>query len=402
MSILILNSFRGKNIPYEAWLAESNKNLYLLCSDEQDLHQTSNHYQFVQSFPNYEENEDVVDVAAKIIKKHSIDTIIAKSECDLIRAAQLRDQFTIAGQSYEQALAFRDKVVMKTYLQKAGVPVPAFKRLNNREEALQFSLQHGFPLVLKPVDGAGSLNTYVINNREELLAIPKSQFAGMEIETFVEGKMYHIDGIVINGEIKFIYPSAYITSCLAYQNNQSMSGHVMDPTHPLFDRLITFVEQALAALPTPKNTTFHAEVFHTPEDKLIFCEIASRTGGGRIRESIISAFDINLDQLWIKTQAGINPDAQVWLSKPKVLSGWILIPPKKAKLIKFPDGNNLPDWVFEYRKTGQEGKSYNNPTKSSDCVASFVVIGDSEQHIKERLQEVETWFEANVAWQAID
>lgn len=397
MSILVLNSSRGKNIPYDAWLSDSSQKIYFLCSDEQNI--THHPYEVAESFSNYEVSDQVIARAIAFIQEKKIDTIIAKSECDLLRAGKLRDQFQLKGQSYEQALAFRDKVVMKSYLEKNQIAVPRHKRLLNQTDAILFSQEYGFPLVLKPVDGAGSLNTFVLHNEEDLKALPADLFSkNMEIEEFIEGEMYHIDGIVLENQVRFIYPSRYVTSCLGYRDNQSTGGHVLSPNNPLCARLITFVKKVLAALPTPAFTTFHAEVFHTKNDNLVFCEIASRTGGGRIARSLQVSFDIDLDKLWIQSQVKIRDwQNQSFQNVPNVLSGWILIPPQKGTLVGYPE-DALPEWVVEYQQFGALGKKYDAPQKSSDCIASFVVVGGNEQEVTERLFQIEDWFKSRVIW----
>lgn len=397
MSILIMNSFRGKNIPYHEWLNNTSETVFLLCSDQQKTNQLP--YRFSQSFADYEKNTAVENTAKIIIEKHHIKSIIAKSECDLLRAGKLREQFHIAGQTYQQALAFRDKVVMKSILEKANISIPAHRRIQCKQDAVLFSQQYGFPLVLKPVDGAGSLNTEIIDTIDALAKIPDTQFQhNMEIEKYIAGDMYHVDGIVLDGKTRFIYPSKYFSDCLQYQQNKSSGSCLLDVHHPLRERLIEFTQNVLAALPTPMITTFHAEIFHTPDDQLVFCEIASRTGGVRIREMIETAFQIDLDKIWIQAQANQLDDTTIiWRDQPTQLAGWILIPPREGILMRFPE-NHLPDGIVVYQKNAEIGKHCHRPEKSSDCVASFVAVGETEKQVIDRLMQAEVWFEKNVEW----
>jgi biotin carboxylase len=398
MPILILNSIRGKNIPYPAWLKNTNEKLFLLCSDQQTIDNENYHY--TQSFEQYEKNSAVTDAAAMLIEKHQIKTVIAKSECDLLRAGKLRDALQIEGQNFTQALAFRDKVVMKSYLEKSNLRIPAYRRIQNKLDAIAFSNMQGFPLVLKPVDGAGSLNTVIIENLEQMQTLPDALIENnMEIEEYIAGEMYHVDGIVLNGEVKFIYPSKYFHDCLRYQHNESSGSCILEYHHPLRERLIDFTKSILAALPTPAITTFHAEIFHTPEDELVFCEIASRTGGVRIREMLHHAFDIDLDQLWIQAQANALDIEKInWPSKPNTIAGWVLVPPREGTLRKFPT-DDLPDDIVEYQQNGVCNKRYQKPEKSSDCIASFVATGDSVETVIERLNQAENWFTHNAEWE---
>ena len=173
----------------------------------------------------------------------------------------------------------------------------------------------------------------------------------------------------------------------------------MEYHHPLRKRLIDFTKLILTALPTPNITTFHAEIFHTPEDELVFCEIASRTGGVRIREMLRHAFDVDLDQLWIQAQANALDIEKInWPNKPNAIAGWVLVPPREGTLRKFPT-DDLPDGIVEYQQNGVCNKHYQKPEKSSDCVASFVAMGDSTETVIERLNQAENWFAHNAKWE---
>src|SRR3990167_1997971 len=387
MGILVLSNSRGKDIPYSRWLSDLNEEIYFLCSADYDLQNLDYHYK--KGFLPYENNEDLIIEAEKLLKNKKINRIIAKAECDLIRGGLLRDKFNVPGQTYDQASAFRNKFKMKSILFSKNIPIAEFCLIDKMESAIEFAEIYGFPLIVKPVDASGSFGTIKINSMEELKNISELNLVNKLLEIFVDGEMYHIVGVVINNEVRFIYPSKYITSCLAYQENQSLKSQLLEFDNPLRDRLIDFTKKVLIAMPTPEHSTFHAEVFHTPDDQLVLCEIASRTGGGRVRKTLNLAFDLDIDEHWIKAQCNIfYPSAYVFPNKPNILIGWILITPRSAILKKFAEGS-LPDWVLEYRHVGKEGTSYKNANKSTDCVATFIVKGCSEKEIQERLHYVD-------------
>ena len=396
MAILILSNSRGKEIPYSKWLSSTNEELYLLGSSDYDLKNPS--YKLIKGFETYESN-DLVKEAEQLLEKGGFKKIIAKAEADLIRGALLREKFNIPGQSYDSALAFRNKFKMKSILATKYIPIADFCLVHKKEDAIRFAEVHGFPLIIKPVDASGSFDILKINTINELQSISNEKIKNKLLETFIYGEMYHIDGVVIYNEIKFSYPSKYITSCLAYQQNQPLKSQILEFENPLRDRLQHFVKEVIQVMPMPQHSTFHAEVFHTPNDGLVLCEIASRTGGGRVRKSLNVSFGVDIDEHWIKAQCDIPyPVNQILPNRPNILSGWILLTPIPATLKKFAEGN-LPSWVIEYRQIGKEGQEYKNANKSTDCVASLMVTGNSEKQIQERLDYVEKWFYDNTQWE---
>jgi hypothetical protein len=406
MGILLLNSARNADIPYDAWLKETGEELYLLCSTKQA--ETSTAYSFVKKFDNYESNGCVEATALELFEERGYRTVVAKAEADLLRAGKLRDMLGIEGQSWQSALAYRDKVVMKSYTQKAGIPTPAFARLETFLDLLAFVKHYGYPVFIKPVGGSGAIDTCLLSNRASLEGYLEGGLASnMEVEQYIEGDMYHVDGLVLEGDIIFMHPSKYTNGgCLAYKQDRSCGSYLLSDQNPLKDRLNRFTERIINALPSPQDFTFHAEIFHTPDDVLVFCEIASRTGGARISETIRRALQVNIDQLWVQGQCGLRPHAgkiRASVTKQKGLAGWLVMPPKNGTLSRLPD--TAPVWVLDYEQNALPGVSYAGKTysrrKAGDYVASVIVGGATEVEVQARLKQAEDWLEEEVRWSGL-
>ncbi|WP_186644767.1 ATP-grasp domain-containing protein [Fluviispira vulneris] len=287
----ILSNANNKHIPYGEWLSSLKEELFLICDNEYNATHTK--FTEIKKFSQYEDNEKLMEYARPIITEYKIKTILGKSECDILRCAQLRDEFILHGQSYTQALPYRNKVVMKNILHSQNIPVAHYCEPKALNDAIAFAEIHGFPLILKPKDGSGSLNTLKLNNPSDLFQV--SSFANTILEEFIDGKMYHVDGLYLNHELIFASPSVYETGCLEFQNKKSLKSHTLHIDNKLFTRLIDFTQRVIKALPSLKNMAFHAEIFHTLDDNLILCEIASRSGGGKIRQVIEHSYGINID-----------------------------------------------------------------------------------------------------------
>lgn len=234
----------------------------------------------------------------------------------MLRAGKLRTMLGIKGQSYESGLLFRNKVLMKERLQSAGVRVPNFKKIETAADVYTFIQSSGFPIVIKPVYGSGSVDTAVLTNRQEMLGFLSNGLQDhLEVESFIEGDMYHIDGLILEGEVVLSWPSRYINGCLAFQSGRFLASNQLEPANPLASRLTSFVQKALDALPVPETMTFHAEVFHTPEDELVFCEIASRTGGAMVREATAQAFGFDINEVCVRAQCGLKSNIPKGIDK---------------------------------------------------------------------------------------
>ncbi|SFX57131.1 ATP-grasp domain-containing protein [Thermoactinomyces sp. DSM 45891] len=396
MSILIMNK---TGYPYDDWLKDLNEDLLLLTTSEKARGAVN--YHLVEGFENYRTNGEMEIRALELYETHKFDAIIVTSEYDLIRAARLREQLGIEGQSLESAIAFRDKTVMKKLAREKGLNVPEFSPLESPLDLYKFIQKHGYPVIVKPIDGVGSCHTVIIKDRDDLMTfLSKGLAVHLEVEKFIEGDMYTVDGLVINGEMVLCWPSKYINGCLAFQDELFNGGYLLESENPLLPRLVEFTQKLLKALPTPKNTSFHAEVFHTPHDELVLCEIASRTGGGFIREKIIQGFGIDLVKLSVQAQCGLVEQVSASLSnvpKLEMLGGYLLVPAKKGVLKEMP-ADPLPEWVTQYKVTAHCGQKFNEISSSGDYIAKVLIKGESEAQVQNRIDELAMWFENRVIW----
>jgi hypothetical protein len=395
MNTLIIN--RLTTFPYREWLKDVD-NVVMISQVERPDFFSYTHFDLNE---NFDKNGKLEMLAIELHKQYNFSSIIAVSELDLIRAARLREFLGIEGQSVESAIAYRNKAVMKKLVKNfGGVEVDPFQEVNSSIDIYEFIDINGFPVVIKPVDGGGSINTTVVHNREELKdylsnCLPEN----LIIEKFIEGDMYHVDGIFVNNEVMFSSVSRYINGCLAFQHGDSLGSVVINKNSNLSERLNENLISVLRALPGSNIIAFHAEFFHTKEDRIIFCEIASRIGGARVNDTIEKVYGINLVKTWIRIQNGL--EIQVNNAPNPQLGGWLIIPPIEGLIVDLPA--SVPfDWVVDYKPMVQKGQSIKMAKTSIDNIASMIVEGDSEDIIESRLKELDQWYRSSVKIKQVD
>ncbi|MED4292227.1 ATP-grasp domain-containing protein [Priestia megaterium] len=401
MSILIINKTAYSKSPYDRWLKETDEDLIMLTSSKRK--EECSNYKEAYFFENYEKNCGIEIQALELYNKHKFQKIIALSEYDLLRAARLREALNVKGQSLKSAIAFRDKIIMKEYLKAKDINVPTFSRIESAIDIYNFIKKNSYPVVIKPIDGMGSIGATVLHNDKELMNyLTNGLKPNMEIETFVEGDMYHIDGLILNEKVVHCWPSKYVNGCLAFHQEDILGSYQLDPSNPLTKKLISFTKDVLEALPTPENTSFHAEVFHTPNDELVFCEIASRTGGGLVRQAIQQGFGFDINQLVVEAQCDLEVNFPRHLvgKGPSSPSGWLLIPPKKGRLKKIPTAPSI-DWVKKKEISAKLNQEFDGSTSSVDAIAGFCIVGTSEKQLNSRIQDLAVWFNKSTVWESI-
>jgi carbamoylphosphate synthase large subunit len=101
----------------------------------------------------------VIATLRQELRGRSLDRIECLWEPGILLAARLREAFGVAGLTVAQAVRFRDKEQMKQALDRAGIRTPRHFAAESLAAVWEAAERIGFPLILKPIDGAGSADT---------------------------------------------------------------------------------------------------------------------------------------------------------------------------------------------------------------------------------------------------
>lgn len=404
MSILILNVVAHDRCPYEEFLRDSGEDLILLTSKEKAEGFDETDYAYIETFDNYRDNGCVELRAIELYEKFKYHTVLANTEADILRAARLRKRFNLKGQSISSAINYRDKVVMKTKALEHGIETPPFAKITCAFDLIEFIEENQYPVLLKPIDGAASQGMLVVQNEEDLKNILYQELPhNYKVEKFIQGDMCHVDGIIQNGEVQFIASSKYLNEPMNFLESGYLGAYTLDPNNPLAQRLIDKTKKILDSFDTPQNTIFHAEWFHTPDDKIIFCEIASRTAGGITVEMIEHSYNINLYQAYAQIQCGLPLTISEKSNQinPKQLAGLMQIGPKPGV---FKNGPTVkpPTWIVDFQLLVNPGQTFSGDLDTiREFISALVVVGETEEQVRKRLMEAFQWFHQESKWKPI-
>lgn len=290
------HSFAYKKLP---------KNRFIILTDNRFFNEYKNkNYENIYGFNNYSNNENVLLRAIKLVKQFNIKTILVSDESDVERAGFLRDLLKLEGQKTLSSKLYRDKLWMKLMLHSI-VPIPKFKLVHTKEEAEKFAEDNGYPIVLKPRSGWSSLKTYKITHQNQLDEI--KSFDEFLVEEWINNStMYTIDGIQKNGKV--IWYSIHQYDCNVLESLElGKRGFSMITSPKMFDEAFKskakyFTETVIQALNSAEKfcSPFHLEFFSNDNEDFIFCEIASRFGGGKTLDLIEYEYNLNLPSLYLK------------------------------------------------------------------------------------------------------
>jgi len=151
--------------------------------------------------------EGHVREAKKLSNNHNIVGVFTAGADVEVTVAHTARALGLIGVSPEVANKCNDKLLMRQELAKANIPGPRFAKVNDKEDALRFIKEVGYPVIIKPIDNCGSRGVKVISNDAELdLSIEFSKELGvceresLLIEEFLEGPTQTVEMLVCDGK----------------------------------------------------------------------------------------------------------------------------------------------------------------------------------------------------------
>lgn len=399
MNIVILNRFPLDKIQYKNWIGK-NDSLFIFSNEQTEKY--NNDYENLNFYKNYDSTEQINLDIINLSKKIKIDQIIALSEKDILRAGYLREYLNIEGINSEVALCFRDKLTMKERLKKNGVNVAEFQKLVSVFDIIKFTENISDHVVIKPRRDAGSKGINVLKGEKEVLdfirnskelSLNKPQ--NLMIEKYIEGDLYHIDGIYDNGNLISSFISKYLTSCLGFKENKPLISVLMDSKNKINSELINVLKKSLKILGGNNTFVYHAEIFVDKNEVLYINEIACRIGGAKIYPTIkkVIGYDILEEYFKVITNRETKSDKQ----KTNKYGGWILIPPKSGTVVSIPD-NKTEDWILEQNYHISKGQKFNSSNSAMDRSIDAIVSGKNQIDVEKRIEYLAAYYINNLLY----
>jgi formate-dependent phosphoribosylglycinamide formyltransferase (GAR transformylase) len=236
------------------------------------------------------------------VRGRSIDRIECLWEPGVVLAARLRETLGIPGMGVQQALAFRDKELMKEKLDEAGVRTPRHARARTTEEVREAAERIGYPLIIKPIAGAGSADTYPVHDDQDLeqsLELTR-HVPEVSVEEYVEGEEFTYDTVSADGDILFQNVAWYRPKPLVARLNPWVSSQAIalrDTSVPQIAVGVELGKKVLGALGFGSGFT-HMEWFRKEDGEAVFGEIGARAPGARLVHAMNYSAEIDLFAGW--------------------------------------------------------------------------------------------------------
>jgi formate-dependent phosphoribosylglycinamide formyltransferase (GAR transformylase) len=278
---------------------------------DDELKSWMTHY---HSVPSVVDVDVMTDAVRWVQDKMWVDRLETPIEAHTLPAAQVRENCGIPGTSVHTAWLCRDKPSMKEALRAAGVPTAASTAASTADEVRDFAKLVGYPLILKPRSGAGSLDTTRADNDGELdaaLAMFGAQHVdSIAVEEFVEGHEGFYDTLSVDGHAAIDFVSHYYPNVLEAMRTRWISPQFIATNRvdsvDDYQQLREMGERVNQALGIGTSAT-HMEWFFGPKG-LRFSEIGCRPPGVGAWDLYSAANDLDIYRQW----ADSIVHGQVW------------------------------------------------------------------------------------------
>jgi len=254
--------------------------------------------------PRLLDEDDVVERVAAWVRGKAIDRVESNWEVMVLTAARLRERLGVPGMSVDTVRGFRDKQLMKERVAAAGLRVPRSARVRTAAEVQAAAARFGYPLVLKPISGAGSADTYRVDSARDLeQVLARTQHVTeASVEEFIDGEEFTFDTVCIDGAPAFVNVAQYLPRPLLARSHEWISPVITTVRHlsqPALAGGIALGRGVLGALGMGTGFT-HMEWFKKPDGEVVFGEIGCRPGGAHLVDQMNYTCDIDLFREWAR------------------------------------------------------------------------------------------------------
>ncbi|MET8975608.1 ATP-grasp domain-containing protein [Streptomyces sp. NPDC004539] len=235
------------------------------------------------------------------------------------QAALVAQELGLETHSPERVELVGDKHAMRRRLAAAGVEDTASRVVGSVDALKEFAAEHGYPCVVKPVDGAASKGVSVLRAPQEaeaafLRASGVGTGSRVTAEEFLTGDQYSVEAFSEKGE--------HVVLAITRKYSDPVSlvelGHVMPA--PLEEAQRAAVERHVLAMLDALDVEFgptHTEIILTPAGPRVI-ETHLRTGGDELWNMVTDVTGVDMIECQLRQVLGetVLPGVRATLADP--------------------------------------------------------------------------------------
>lgn len=278
---------------------------------------------------------NIVDEKAclEYAKTNNIDGVLtAATDYGVLTASYIANEMGLPGLKYEVAQLIKNKYEVRKCLYENHVDdtEQAYEvhKDTNIEELAQKLV---YPVMVKPCDGSGSRGASRVDNAENLKEACEYAIAGSitdraEIETFIVGREYGAESLVVNGEV---YVLGVMQKWMTKPPYYAELGHSIPSNlrHEVEEKVKKCVMNAINAIGVNFGSV-NMDILITEEGKVYIIDIGARMGGNMIGPCIVP-YGTGVDYMAAMIQNAVGDPVNLSVKEKCAVS---------TRLLAFDDG----------------------------------------------------------------
>lgn len=285
---------------------------------------------------------NIVDEKAclQFAQEEQIDGVLtAATDYGVLTAAYIAEHMGLPGLNYESAKVIKNKYLVRKKLFENHVDdTEQSYEVTANTDIMELAHLLTYPVMVKPCDGSGSRGASRVDHPDELPNACKYAMDGSithraEIESFINGREYGAESLVVNGEIHVL---AIMKKWMTAPPYYAELGHAIPCGLPdeIEERAKEIVRKAIFALGI-NHGSVNMDLLITEAGNMHIIDIGARMGGNMIGPCIIP-YGTGIDYIgnMLKAAVGDEPD---WTVHDKTAVATKLLAFKGGKVTRLPD-----------------------------------------------------------------
>lgn len=332
------------------------------------------------------------DTVLTLAQQLKIDGVISFAvDPGVLTAAYVAERLNLpfAG-SYESIKVLQNKDLFRAFLAQHGFNVPVSGGYHSLEEVLSEVDKFQFPVIVKPVDSAGSKGVNRVDCLSELdfavrEALRLSFSKRCIVEEFIEQKGFSSDSdcFSLDGKLVFTSFSDQIFDAIA-SNPYTPAAYVW-PNSMSEQECSTLTSdlQRLFHLLKLKSSIYNIETRIGKNGKAYIMEVSPRGGGNRIAEILKLSTNINLIEAAVKTAVGDSTCIPSSYSYNGIWAELVLYSDKNGFYDSIQVDESVSKFLFETDIWVKSGDRVSTFTGANETIGTLIFKFDSRTEFDE-------------------
>ncbi len=329
-------------------------------------------------------NVSILDKEAvlKLALDLKIDGILSYAvDPGVVTAAYVAEQMGLPFScSYKSACILQDKSLFRQYLRDNGFNVPNAKGYNKVEDALKEVNYFNWPVIVKPVDSAGSKGVSRVDNPKDLgtaiqYALSESHNDHFIIEDFLEkeGLSSGSESFFVEGELKYnAFYDQYFDDEAANPYTPSAEIWPTDKEQSIQDEIRNDL-QRLGNLLGFRTGLFNIEWRVCKNGKAYLMEVSPRAGGNRLAEILNYATDVDIIEAEVLKALGVEIPKIHEPNYNGAYAIWVLHSKESGKFKGLKVDNSILANIVEKEVRVEEGQSVSSFKGANDAIGTLFI-----------------------------